>query len=390
MTGDAIIFIPGIKGTKLVETNRSPFDTLWSGIQSNFETIEHLELTHGHHGVFYDERINTIVQPGEIEQLAYAEFLHDLDTDKPRFIFNYDWRYSAQENGQLLAEFVDLLIAKSIESKGVHEFRRFDFITHSLGNFVFRNYLKRKGFHKVGKAVLTVPPFRGSLDVVSTALIGEGFFPNVKAKIRKLIRAMPGALELLPTYTGASRFVPDAAHNFLSFSHWQGNVTSRANPYSAKMKEALTGAKDVIQNQLQNLKTLTKEERERILIIARDGFDTYQAVQVHKTGADGTKNFVDLEHAAENKHGDGRVPHGSSCIYFDTVMTLMLTDSPWHRDYSHGFVLKDERLQKVVNRFLFRDQALDFSIPGQSIRRVTGLAQRDDPDTGLKYWDAQF
>ena len=389
MSGDAIIFIPGIKGTKLVETNKSPFDTIWSGLQSNFETIEHLELTHGHAGIYYDERIRSIIQPGEIEQLAYAEFLRDLETDKPRFIFNYDWRYSAQENGRLLGEFVDLLIAKSKESRGVQEFKSFDFITHSLGNFVFHNYLKRFGFGKVGQAVLTVPPFLGSLDIITVALIGEGFFPGVKGKIRKLIRTMPGALELLPTYEGASRFVPDAAHNFLTFSHWQGNVTESGNVYSDKLKEVLKGVKVVIKSELLNLKTLSKDERDRILIVTRHGYKTYQTVQVHKSGG-GTTNYVDLEHAATNKHGDGRVPHGSSCIYHDSVRTVMLDDSPWHRDYSHGFVLKDERLQKVVNRFLFQSGSLSLKIPGQSIRQVTGLTLQNDPETGLKYWHAEF
>jgi len=33
MQSDAVIFIPGIKGTKLVETNQAEFDTIWSGVQ---------------------------------------------------------------------------------------------------------------------------------------------------------------------------------------------------------------------------------------------------------------------------------------------------------------------------------------------------------------------
>ena len=45
MASDAIIFIPGIKGTKLVESNRVNYDTIWSAVQSNFETIEDLELS---------------------------------------------------------------------------------------------------------------------------------------------------------------------------------------------------------------------------------------------------------------------------------------------------------------------------------------------------------
>ena len=110
MASDAVIFIPGIKGTKLVETNRTPFDTIWSGLQSNFESLEDLELSRGDSRVYYDERVDFIVQPGEIEELAYREFLRDLATDKPVFIFNYDWRYSAAESGDLFKQFLDYLI----------------------------------------------------------------------------------------------------------------------------------------------------------------------------------------------------------------------------------------------------------------------------------------
>jgi len=75
MPSEAVIFIPGIKGTKLTSTNRVNFDTIWSGLQSNFETIQDLELTSAHDGKYYDKNIRTIIHPGEIEELAYAEFL---------------------------------------------------------------------------------------------------------------------------------------------------------------------------------------------------------------------------------------------------------------------------------------------------------------------------
>lgn len=80
MDSDAIIFIPGIKGTKLVETNRVNHDTIWSGIQSNFETIEDLELSFRFHNRHYDQGIDNLIVAGEIEELAYAEFLRDLRT----------------------------------------------------------------------------------------------------------------------------------------------------------------------------------------------------------------------------------------------------------------------------------------------------------------------
>ena len=152
MNGDAVIFVPGIKGTKLLETNRANWDTIWSGIQSNFESIEDLELTSAFNGEFFEENVSSIIRPGEIEALAYGEFLNDLKTNKPIYIFNYDWRLSAQENGIRLSGFMDYLIAKSkARSENPTPFKKFDFITHSLGNAVLRNLIHREKLSRINK-----------------------------------------------------------------------------------------------------------------------------------------------------------------------------------------------------------------------------------------------
>jgi hypothetical protein len=371
MTADAVIFIPGIKGTKLVETNKTPFDTIWSGIQSNFETIEDLELTGISAEGAFDKKINNIIKPGEIEELAYGEFIQDLDVALPKFIFNYDWRLSAQTNGHRLHEFIQYLIEKSAATEGYKPFKKFHVITHSLGNFILRAYLAKQGMGLIDKIVFTVPPFRGSLDILSAALIGEGFFPNVKSTIRKVIRSMPGAMELLPSYEEYARFDSGGKVNFFNPKHWQSNVPMDSDE---KLKNVLAIAKRTSTGDaLQDLATLTAAERKRILVIARGGFDTFQAVPVVKTGTGNVDNFVDWEYAVRNKQGDGRVPHASSCCYHDKVKTIMLEDAFWFRDYSHGFVLKDERLQKIVHRFLNKGAAFDHSIPGGSVKQVVGL-----------------
>ena len=71
-----------------------------------------------------------------------------------------------------------------------------------------------------------------------------------------------------------------------------------------------------------------------------------------------------------SSHGDGTVPHISSCDWADKILTLVATDSWRYRDYGHGFILKDERIQKMVRRFLSDSTTFDWSIPGHSIKRV--------------------
>ncbi len=390
MPSDAIIFIPGVKGTKLVETNRASFDTIWSGIQSNFETIEDLGLTRSYNGQYYDEKLNTIVRAGEIEELAYGEFLHDLKTDKPIYIFNYDWRFSCKENSKRLVSFIDYLTEKTnAVGKSISTF---DFITHSLGNFVLRNYIKREGFSKINKIVFTAPPFKGSIDIASAVLIGEGFFPNVKAKIRKLIRTFPGALELLPFYPGASRFDSEPTeHDFFNFAHWQKNATSPDNNVAEKFKAALGEAQDSILNELCNLSELKPDQRKRILILTRTGYETFQSIIIFKKSKEGTNNYFDFANACRTDNGDGRVPDISSCCYHKSILTLTIKDAFKYREYSHGFVLKDERVQKLVNRFLFNDTGkFKYNIPGGSVRKVKGLRQKQKQKKDfpkLPFWE---
>ncbi|MEA1889089.1 MAG: hypothetical protein U9N50_04830 [Pseudomonadota bacterium] len=392
MQSDAVIFIPGIKGTKLVETNKAEFDTIWSGIQYNFETIEDLELSSAYRGEYFDERTESLIRAGEIEALAYGEFLHDLKTDgRPLYIFNYDWRYSVGVNAKRLKEFV-LYLGRKSKSVGL-EFRNFDFITHSLGNAVLLGYLKAYGHSKMHRAVFVSPPFKGSIDIASAVIVGEGFFPGVKASFRKLIRTFPGALELLPHYTEAGRFDSGVAtHSFYRFSHWQSNITSgedAGDPLPEKFKQALKVARTVINDELQDLSQLPEDVRKRILVIARHGFDTWQSMEVIRgQSGDRLRNFYDFENGCRTNDGDGRVPHMSSCHYSDSIKTLLLDNSLFFSEYEHGFVMKDERVQKLVNRFLFRRGGrFDHSIPGGSIKEVRHLDRKVD-EHNLPYWVA--
>ncbi|MCK5099912.1 MAG: hypothetical protein KAR45_17510 [Desulfobacteraceae bacterium] len=371
MFADAIIFIPGIKGTTLVETNRVRFDTIWSGVQSNFETIEDLELSKMLNDKYYDEKIDTIIKPGQIESIAYGEFLRDLKTEKPKYIFNYDWRMSTVENGRKLGSFVDYLIEKSKAAN--KPIKKFDFITHSLGNFILRYFIQERQFpDSINKIVFTVPPFKGAIDIASTVIVGEGFFPGVKAKIRKLIRTFPGALELLPTYPGASSFATaPKAHDFFNIDHWQKNITAKTNSVAEKFKEALSVAKNTVDNELCDISGLTQEQRDRILVICRGGHKTYQSLKVYRTSPGDPGNYFDFVNAIRNDNGDGRVPHLSSSCYKNDVLTLEIRDAFFFKDYGHGLILKDERVQRLVNRFLANPLSnFKYNITGGSITKL--------------------
>lgn len=402
MAGDAIIFIPGIRGTKLVNTNRVNFDTIWSGIQSNFETIEDLELTHRLENNYYDENINTIIQAGEIEELAYAEFIHDLNPKKPVYIFNYDWRFSAVENAEKLADFINYLISKSEASRETKTYQSFDFITHSLGNYILLAYMNLYEFTNINKIVFAVPPFKGSINIASVVVMGEGLFRNVKSRIRKLIRTMPGALELLPNYEYASEYADsNIKHNFFNFDHWQSNITNPKDKdklqqknkkmTAEKFKDALKVAKDTAFKGILDLNDLEIKDRRKCIVIARTGYKTWQSVKIYKEAhAPNPKNYIDFDNGLQNDCGDGRVADSSSCYYHDAIKTLLIKDAFKYRDYKHAFFLKDERVQRIVNRFLGGEKGKYWEIPGDSVKRVRNLETKKDRDTQLQYKEAKY
>ncbi|MDZ8119017.1 esterase/lipase family protein [Pontiella agarivorans] len=407
MAAQATILIPGIKGTKLLNSNEVNHDTIWSGIQSNFESIDDLALTKSYRNRYYDEALESIIQPSEVELLAYGELVGELrkNSSRPVYIFNYDWRYSNVENGERLQDFIGYLIAKSKARRRVDPkqpvFSSFDFITHSMGNQVFRSYLNLAGFRYVNKAVLAVPPFLGSLEIISGLIKGEGFFAGTKESMRKLVRTWPGALELLPRYAGVSRFENGALHNFYNLNHWQDNLVDIKPDDSAektarkeKLKALIRRGKRMVEQEMVDLDQLSAAEKKRILIVVRDGYKTMQSLQVLKNvPPPGPVNLFNLSKVAVSKDGDGAVAHASSCCYArpddSGVKTVALIKDFWANDNSHGFVLNEGRLQRLIQRFLYSAEPFDHRIPGNSVREVAGVNERSWGHN-LSRWELVF
>ncbi|MEP5611174.1 MAG: hypothetical protein ABJP45_02935 [Cyclobacteriaceae bacterium] len=389
MSHEAIIMIPGITGSQLIDVNTHNFHPVWRDIRYNFQKVEDLELTDEFQGEFYEENINTLIERGAAESLAYKEFMDDLETDVPKFYFSYDWRRSNRENGRKLNDFVEMLKQKSQASTTANTIEKISIITHSMGNHICRFYIRDFGFASIDKIVFVAPPFKGSLATVDTLLRGQGYFKNIKKKLREVMRTFPGALELLPNYENAALFTDDTPVDFFNKDHWQKNLTASlgsANAYAHRLAEKfinnLNRAKEDLKELDQWIENITAEEKERILVVVRDEFKSFQAVRVHEN----QENFIDLKNSVKTESGDGVVPHISSCCYLDEIRTLAIEDSLWYDDDSHAFVMTEERVQNLASWFLDSSRPFDPKIPGGSIKEVSGFKKVRDGETGLWHY----
>jgi len=345
------ILIPGIKGTTLVNTNTLDFDTIWSGMQSKFETVFDLELQLDQR---FEKEPKSIIERSDVEDLAYKEavVIIQRETESPVYIFGYDWRKSCRENGKRLKAYVEYL-----KEKLPQKIKSFNFLTHSMGGLVFSCYLKELNgnYDVIAHAVMTVCPFQGSVSALVALLIGEGGikFPlfNSNDIFRKIARTFPSVYELCPVYDKAiafdKKYKEGILFNIYNPEHWQTNISSEE-----MFRKRLSELKEFrIDNPgMLDLVSLDMKTRNRFVIIAGKGEDTKKRVVVQKKKPDRpTGNFFNFN--LPDGDGDGTVPFESATFYKKDILTLAV-ESKWHDGATHGFFLNDGRVQTIIKRFL--------------------------------------
>lgn len=374
----AVIFIPGIKGTKLYNSNSIDAEILWQDIRFNFKDLELLELTKEYGGEYFDQDENTIIKPLNVEPLAYSEFWNRLDPGyTKKYIFGYDWRISNEINGQNLRSFIEYLMKKS---KAIGSpITQFDIITHSMGNMAIRFYVKNHGMEFINKIIFTAPPFKGAPEAISALVMGQGMFFN-RDEMRKLARTLPGLFELLPTYKNSVIDRNDQSEiDLFNPSNWQENVVT-VDPDDEDREEKLFLIEKFIENLAKSkhrlasldswLENLTQQEKDRILVLVKTEMPTLSNVEIEKNPSDNPKNYINFEKSKISDEGDGVVPNKSSLYFAGELDTYLFKNRSFPiDDFKHAFFLKDNRVQKVINDFLKSDRDTNTYDPRKLIGR---------------------
>jgi hypothetical protein len=246
----------------------------------------------------------------------------------------------------------------------------------------------------INKVVFVAPPFKGAPDAVSALTLGQGMFFN-HDDTRKLARTLPALFELLPTYDfSAIDSVTGEAVNLWMPDNWQKNlVTLVGRPDKDRsIKKFIKNLKKA-KIQLDKLKRwrekLTETEERRILVLVKTSDKTLCNVMVEKHAGDGNPdNYFDFKRSLHYEEGDGTVPNVSSCCYAGELVTYAFDNRPFLDDYKHPFLLKDNRVQRIINSFLKTDEdttAFKPEIIGRTMYRVNNIKEVEIQEEGIKH-----
>ncbi|WP_378739059.1 hypothetical protein [Nocardia brasiliensis] len=212
LIADAVVVIPGIMGTELVDTSGERprllwglrpglLGTLWWGSAAAFERLK------------YDPD-DSAIKPGRLlRKPAYAPLFNgfepysELVEDLRKIVrhpgavseFGYDWRLPVRHNAELLAQAID---------QHLTWWRRFSerpdakvhLVAHSMGGLLCRALSSISGaMDDVGVTTTLGTPFEGAAKAAVMLGSGEGS-PLPALRMRELARTLPGIYDLLPSY----------------------------------------------------------------------------------------------------------------------------------------------------------------------------------------------
>ncbi|MFG3522445.1 hypothetical protein ACGF5S_19430 [Nocardia nova] len=212
LIADAVVVIPGIMGTELVDTAGDSRRLLW-GLTPGLLGKMWMGSTTAFERLKYDPERTTIVPGRLLRRPAYAHFFKGIDpytklVDDLRKIvrrpdaileFGYDWRLPVRRNAELLAQGIDRHLTKWRRNSGRSD-AKVHLVAHSMGGLLCRALVTIPGAaDHVGVTVTLGTPFEGA--AMAMVMLGSGeerAFPA--RRMRELARTLPGVYDLLPTY----------------------------------------------------------------------------------------------------------------------------------------------------------------------------------------------
>jgi len=368
----ATLFVPGIKGTQLVDTYPTDFKVRWSledmVVGNIFEDPLDFELKEG----LYDVKRTQLFREWELIDLAYKRMIERLRSwvEPELYTFPYDWRKPIEMNARRLSTLIDHIQGK-LRSDGQEP--RVHFVTHSMGGLVLRSALglrKPRPFEGIGRIVCIAPPFRGSCDIPKVLIAGEknGWLSN-EEDFRKLARSFPSIYQMIPSFPKAAVSQQDKSDlDLFDIDNWQQNVAEKDSlqkPFLVNAEAFLKGS-GATRGGTSDAPILTDTELRRhsddILILLSVGYDTPYQIPVDTENLH-NRNWFDFKNQLTDKQGDERVHLKSAAIRGITL-------AAYEGATSHGLVCRDSTIIKSASLWL-QDRKIVKMKPRKPLHSVT-------------------
>ncbi|MFY0564456.1 lipase/acyltransferase domain-containing protein [Archangium lansingense] len=217
---DVVVLLPGLLGSVLERGNKELWGlssgALLRALTSFGGSVESLALKSDSGGEFADDGVratkllpDTQLLPGFWKVDGYTQVARTLESrlnlipGANFFTFPYDWRRDIRITAKRFAYEAEGWLYKWRNSNGGSADSRLILVAHSMGGIVARYFLECLGGWKHTRALITFgTPHRGSFMAMQALALGfrKDLGPVKLFDLSALVRSMPSAYQLLPTY----------------------------------------------------------------------------------------------------------------------------------------------------------------------------------------------
>lgn len=350
----AVIFIPGIKGTELVDTYPLDHPQRWPtpGTQAGdmIESPREFALIDGRH-----DTDGHWMQPSRLVHQICGPMINKLRAQlapEPVYAFGYDWRKPLEDAALRLVRMLDDVAARE---RAVGRDAELKFVTHSMGGLLLRSALalrnRREPLADVSRVVFIAPPFRGAMGSPYALVAGEtddwfGTGPDY----RKVTRGFPSVYQMTPSWPGAA-VDEDGKHvDLFDPANWQDSVAQGGSFQADFLRNAEAFVRDrkarhggCSQAPMLGDAALATAS-DKVIIICGSGQPTPCKLPV-LTRNRSNRNWFDFAHMGIDARGDGRVWMPSAAI--EGVTLAAFADSG-----EHALLCRDERVNHLTAQWL--------------------------------------
>ena len=357
----AIVFIPGIKGSELIDSYPLDWPRRWSledmVIGDLVENPHDFSLTEGR----YDAADGHWMRPGRLIHYAYGAMIAKLRQWKqpePVYTFSYDWRKPLELSAQRLVRAMDVLSGREQAAGRTPELK---FITHSMGGLLLRSALglrnRRNPFDGIGRTVCIAPPFRGSIGAPYALVVGEkdGWF-GTDEDYRSIARTFPSVYQMTPSWHAAAIDSEGRPLDLFNAANWQANVRDGGQFRARFLADAeafvrgRAGQFGGVSDAPMLSDAILARHADKVLVLCGAGIETHRQLPV-ETDNTRNPNWFDFAGARSDPNGDGRVHFLSAAIRGVAL-------AAFRNAGQHALLCRDERVTNLTSLWLEGHKAL--------------------------------